>query len=321
MLKKLLIILTLCAVMQAASMDAPQPMDLDQKVVPALINNPSKLTEQCMNFIFAHKNNYTPQEIAALPVSVRNLLIGKMLIYLLGPVPAFEVEVRNEPFQPKPMQCVTTDGKFVFASIDGSLSIKNRHGQELAACSGHTGFIAAMLVTPKNLILSGSFDRTVRLWNTRGRVLAVCTGHQDCVNCVCVCGDLIVSGSSDNTVRIWNKRGKQLAQCDGHTAPVMQVRMQDDGNIVSASLDGTVRVWNIGLLADIQKMNGKQVERVWTLLQPYATKQDSIDSTILWHEVRQIMYPHEQQANDENAALPGNISEGERELKRQKTGE
>lgn len=320
MLKKLSILLAPFLVMQAVSMDAPIPMDLDQQIVPALINNPSTLKEKCINSIFANKNNYTSQQITALPLEVRNLLIGKMLLYLLGPIPALEVAVRNEALAPKPMHCVTTDGKFVSASLDGSLSIRNRRGNEIAVCRGHTGFIATMLVTPKNQIISGSFDCTVRLWNTRGQALAVCTGHQNCVNCICAHGDLIISGSADNTVRIWNKRGKQLAQCNGHTAPVMQVNVQDDGSIVSASLDGTVRVWSIGLLSDLQKMNDEQVMRIWSLLQPYTTRQDVADSTALWQEVRQIIDALKQQANDENVLRDSN-SAGERELKRQKSRE
>lgn len=313
MLKKLLIVLTLFAVMPVVC------MDLDQAVVPALIRNPSKLREQCMNVIFSNRNNYTAGEIAALPSAVQNPLLSKMLLYLLGPVPALEIAVKQEAFVPKPMHCATTDGKFVSAAFDGSLSIKNRRGNELATCRGHTKFISTILVTRKNLIISGSFDRTVRLWNAQGRALAICTGHQDSVNCVCSYGDLIISGSSDNTVRIWSKRGKQLAQCNGHTAPVMQVSMQDDGSMVSASLDGTVRVWNIGLLADIQKMNQGQVERIWTLLQPYTTREDIADANALWQEVRNSMYPQESLVTDENR-LPDVLADP-RALKRHKSDE
>lgn len=318
MLKRNILIILLCAffVKTPAICMEPAPMEIDQEVVPALISSPSTLKEQCMNFIFAHKNNYTAQQIAALPAEVRNLLLCKMLLYLLGPIPALAVAVRHEAFEPKPMQCVTTDGKFVNASHDASLCIRNSHGRVLAVCKGHTGYITTILVTPKNLIISGSVDRTVQLWNTRGHALAVCNGHQDYISSVCMCGDLVVSGSADNTVRIWNKRGKQLAQCDGHTAPVMQVSMQDDGNIVSASRDGTVRVWNIGLLADMQKMNNEQAEQIWALLQPYHTLQDVMDARAVWQAVRQIMYHQE---NDENAV--DNIAAGEHELKRQKSGE
>ncbi len=286
MFKKLLLLFTLCAISHALGMEPvpAEPMDTDQDEVAATQAIVPSLKEQCGRTIRAHKNNFTPEQIAGLPVAARNAFMFKAAVDVVGPVQSIELSRFLNVNASIYAIAISRDDKIIIACADHKLRIFDGDGKQCAECNGHTAQVWAVCVGHDNQIISASHDSTLRIWDINGNqrvvrngynatdvcithdntivvscldhtvrildmngdVLRVCDGHTAEVWTVCVGHDNnIISGSEDGTIRVWNREGKQLAQRDGHTDAISAVCITHDNRIVSASKDGTIRVWDI----------------------------------------------------------------------------
>eukprot|EP01136_Pigoraptor_vietnamica_P017476 Opistho-1_new@62676 len=75
--------------------------------------------------------------------------------------------------------------------------------------------------------------------------------------------NFLVTGGFDHVVRLWNPYilSKPAALLTGHNATIVDVAVNDDGQVVSLSADKTVKVWDIRALTCIQTFTDKMLHR------------------------------------------------------------
>lgn len=133
------------------------------------------------------------------------------------------------------------------ASMDRTIKLWRRDGQEIATLKGHQGAVRVVKFSPTGQMLaSASEDGTIKLWRRNGTLLKTFVGHNASAWGVAFSrdGQFLASAGWDKTVRIWRLDGTLLNTFSGYKAAFWGVAFSPDGQTVAAAnLDGTVKLW------------------------------------------------------------------------------
>ncbi len=89
-------------------------------------------------------------------------------------------------------------------------------GRLLRTFTGHSGWVNAIVVTPRGMVISGSSDNTLKVWNPEtGKEISTITGHKARIRAIALLDEKwVISGSDDFTIKVWN-----LETCLLYTSP------------------------------------------------------------------------------------------------------
>lgn len=124
--------------------------------------------------------------------------------------------------------------------------------KELALLTGHTSLVMALAYAPDGMLASASLDKTVKLWSREGQELATLGGGGPVMAaCFTGDGQRLMAAGMNGTLKIWDVPTRQLLQIiPGHHDGISGLSMTSDGqHLATAGADGTVKVWSIPKLA------------------------------------------------------------------------
>lgn len=120
------------------------------------------------------------------------------------------------------------DEKLFF--IDSSTKIEHK-------ILGHQGQIISVAERHDNTFVTGSVDNTLRVWSREGENIATLMGHIDNVRAIVILpNNDIVSGSKDTTLRIWDGKTFECKQTIAMADTIYSLSLEEDGNLI-AGLD------------------------------------------------------------------------------------
>ncbi|MBD2561570.1 MULTISPECIES: WD40 domain-containing protein [Nostoc] len=138
------------------------------------------------------------------------------------------------------------------ASMDRTIKLWRRDGQEIATLKGHQGAVKSVKFSPDGYILaSGSEDGSIILWqrdpkDASWRIYKTFQAHTASVWGIAFSrdGQTIASASWDTKVKVWQRDGQLLRTFQNYTKGFREVAFSPDGQTIAAgSFDGTVKLW------------------------------------------------------------------------------